>query len=360
MRDKVKSTKLTAAFVAVMMVAMIGIAAVQFTDDSDAALGTYDQRINVYYYDGGWQPSTQNSYNLYQAIVAAVSDTYYEPVVSTGNDSWISGYDPNKEYGVITGLKDLTTTPATDITDYVIMAWDGTTWQDVTDAPLGWIRPHADYGERVVIPGLGFSASANVAIVLSGQNVNTIPVSGLQALQTVDGNNNTLYRFTLHDDVGTLTFTNKTVQVIDNQGVVSTTTISASDIQGNNYVEVAGFGTDAYLALIDALGDNLISDNLVSTTDDRILTWVNHNVLDPDTGAYLYSYDTYYSWMTSVFGVGTHSVPNGNGLTYYYWTSSYGPNVITTYLDYSFGYYSTLTGAYNNLGNEYYLTYTHT
>jgi hypothetical protein len=341
-----------------MMVAMAGIVVVQYTDDSAAdSLGTYDQKINVYYFDGVWKISQQSSYNLYQAIDAAATATGLTPVTASGNDSWVSGYDPNKTYGEITKFTKVEgegdDMEIIDVTDYTIMAWDGSAWQNVTSAPLGWIRPHADYGERVVIPGLGFSASANVAIVLTGQNVNTISANTLQAFQTVEGNNNTLYRFTLHDAVGTLDFEDVEVQVIDNSGNVSTITIDASDIQGSTgFVTVAGFGTDAYLALIDALGDNLISDNIVSTTDDRIYAWVGHNVYDPDTGAYLYSYDTYYSWMGSVFGVGTHSVPNGDGVTYYYWASLSG-----SYLNYSFGYYSLLPGAYNNVGSVFQLTY---
>ena len=358
--------KTTAVFAAFMMVAMAGIVVVQYADDSAAdSLGTYDQKINVYYYDGGWQYSTQSSYNLYQALEDAADDTYCDPVVATGNDSWEANYNPNTDYGIVESFLDTTTSPANAITSFAIMAWDGSQWQDVTNAPLGWIRPHADYGERVVIPGLGFSASANVAIVLPGQNVNTISTSTLQSLQTVEGNNNTLYRFTLHDDLGTLTFTNKTVQVMDGQGNITTRTISNADIQDTSgvthSVEVVGFGTDAYLALIDALGENLISDNLVSTTDDRILAWVGHNVLNPTTGEYLYSYNTYYSWMTSVFGFGTHSIQNlDESYTYYYWTSSYLPVESPDdpgYLDYSFGYYSVLSGAYNNIGNEFLLTY---
>lgn len=348
---KSKSLAIMAAFI--MLSAAVFIV-VGYSDDSDAALGTYDQKINVFYYDNGWQYSEQESYNLYQAIEDAVFDTNLEPVTAAGNDNWNSGYDPNKNYGIITGINDVSGDDPVALVGYAIKAWDGSVWQDVTNAPLGWIRPHADYGQTVVIPGLGFSASANVAIVPSGQSVNAISLSDLQPLQIVANNNNTLYYFTLHDNVGTLDFEDAEVQVVDYQGNVSTIEIDSSDIQGLNSVVVAGFGTDAYLALIDAIGSNLVSENLVSTTDGRILAWEGHNVYDSTTGEYMYSYDTYYSWMGSVFGVGTHSIPNpqGSGLIYYYWGSFSG-----SYLSYSFGYYSQLAGAYNDTGSTFQLTY---
>lgn len=341
------STKFISVFAVIMMVATAGIVIIQFTDDSDAALGTYDQKINVYYYDDndGWKYSIQSSYNLYQAIDGASSVTGLIPATASGNDSWVSGYDPNKSYGLITSINNSS--------DFSIWAWSGSAWVDYTNVPLGWIRPHEDYGAKVAVPGAAFSASANVAIVVGTQDATTLPTTGLQALQTVAGNNNTLYFFTIHDDANELTFTDyKTVQVFDQiSGTMGTTSFNAAGIQGNNSVTAAGYGTDVYLALIDALGSNLVSDNIDASTG-KILAWVEHPVYNSQN-VYQYSYYTYYSWMVSAFGVGTdYDEITGE---YIYWGSYSG-----TYLQYSFGYYSQLYGAYNDQGNTFQFKYVRT
>lgn len=340
------STKFISVFAVIMMVATAGIVVIQFTDGSDAdTLGTYDQKINVYYWSNDqWNASTQNSYNLYEAIRDAVGDTGLVAYTATGDNSWKSGDSPNRTYGVITGINSGAI--------FQIYAYDGSAWQNVTGAPLGWIRPHADYGATVAVPGVAFSASANVAIVLSGQDASTLPTTGLQTLQTVAGNNNTLYYFTIHDDTSSLNFAGyKTVQAFNPAtATMGTTTFNAAGIQGTNFVVAAGYGTDAYLALIDALGTNLVSDN-IDTTTGKILAWVDHEVFDG--GVYQYTYYTYYSWMVSVFGYETEY--DEIEQEYLYWGSFSGD-----YLQYSFGYYSQLNGAYNDQGSAFQLKYVRT
>ena len=161
------NNKLFALLAAFMMVAVAGVVVVQSSDDTDAdPAGYYAQNVNVFYYNSStsmWDHSTQGAYNLYEALVGAEANTHLEPVVATGNDSWVSGYTPNEFYGVLTGLNYVSGQTPTAVTGYSILAWDGSTWQDVTNAPLGWIRPFADYGSTVVIPGLSFSASPSTA-----------------------------------------------------------------------------------------------------------------------------------------------------------------------------------------------------
>ena len=360
-RTKTKALALLAS----AMMLVTGLIIVSTSEESDAdPAGYYAQNVNVFYYNSStstWDHSTQGAYNLYEALEGAVTNTNLDPVVATGNDSWVSGYNPNEFYGVLTGLNYVSGQTSTAVTGYSIKAWDGSTWQDVTSAPLGWIRPFADYGSTVVIPGLSFSASANVAIVLSGQTL-SVDAGDLLTMPTdLTIYSNTMYKFTLYDASGTLSFTNKSVKLYNN-GTPAVSTIDSSDIQDNNQVVICGFGSDAYLALIDALCGNLVSDNLVSMNSNQIYAWVGHTSYNSN-GQVTGQYNTYYSWMGSAFGYGTLNVDRQDGHTeYHYWASYVGNdystvNPWTDYLSYNFGYYSQLTGCYNNLGNEFVFVY---
>ena len=331
-----KSKKLGICAIAVAaLMLMAGVVVMINTDDSEAANLT--PTVNVYYYDGGWDYSPQTTYDLYQAIDGAKS--YFGYTITTTHGSWVSGYNPDMDYGKITKVNDSTS--------FAIYAYDNLSqqWEDITTSSIGWIRPFADYGAIVNVPNAPISASANVAIVTGTEDVDDI--TGMIDLCDVRGYDNTLYKFTLHDNVG-ISFSNAIVKTMVG-GAWNNVFISASDIQGTNTFDVYGYGSDAYLALIDAVGANLVSDNMAN---NKIDAWVAHDVYDNDN-VYQYTYYTYYSWMVSLFGVGTDS-DFSNGSTYWYWMSS-APNV--SYLSYNFGYYSQLTGAYNNVGGVFNYTY---
>lgn len=339
--------------VAFMMLAVGFLAMVQITDGSNATpSGSYTQNVNVYYYEESgseWGSYTIQAFNLYAALDGAKGHFGYTISTAEGNGSWVSGYNPNENYGVITQVNGSTT--------FNIYAFDGSTWIDVTGKPIGWIRPFADYGATVVIPGVSFSASANVAIVLADQSSEDLPTTGVQTMPSVSGYTNTLYQFNLYDKTSTLTFSNMPVKTLDSSGEPAVTHINNTAIQGTNQLKVYGYGSDAYLALIDALGTSLLSDNLVPGGGGKIYAWVNHDVYNSDN-VYQYSYKTYYSWMDKVFGYGT--VQTGTG--YNYWASYNGdtytdPMPDTSYLNFSFGYYSQLEGAYNGTNGHFVLAY---
>ena len=96
--------KVTAVLAAFMMVATAGIVVLSYTDDSDADPGYYAQNINVFYYNtqtSTWAHSTQGAFNLFEAIKGAGGLGYGLPITAAGNDSWVSGSNPNQTYGHI-------------------------------------------------------------------------------------------------------------------------------------------------------------------------------------------------------------------------------------------------------------------
>lgn len=314
------------------MVMVAGVFVIANSDDSEAT--TLTPTVNVYYYNNGWVCSPQTAYDLYQAVYQASGSAF---TITTSHGSWVSGYNPDKDYGMISEVNSSSS--------FFLFAYDNASqqWKNVTTSSIGWIRPFADYGAIVNVPNAPISASANIAIVTGAEDVDTI--TGMIGLCDVRGYDNTLYKFTLSDvTVPGIQFSNALVKTMVN-GVWTNVFISATDIQGNNTFDVYGYGSDAYLALIDAVGANLVSDNMAN---NKIDAWVEHTA--PDNSKYY----TYYSWMISLFGVGTVSEFGDDYSTYWYWMSS-APN--NPYLSFNFGYYSQLTGAYNNVGSDFYYTY---
>ena len=321
------------AVAAIMLAA--GFFVIANTDDSEAT--NMSPTVNVYYYingdNPGWGCVSKTAYNLYEAVYDA-NVNYQYGTVTAASSSWTDGTNPNRDYGLITGIGSLQ--------NFTIMAYDGSNWVDVTNCPLGWIRPFVDYGAIVSVPNCPLSASANVAIVVGNEDVDEI--DSQIGLSTVYGYSNTLYKFTIKDSTGDLTFTNLPVRTFVG-GVLTTVYISASDIQTTNGFDVYGYGSDAYLALIDAVGANLVSENM---SNNKILAWQSH------VNANNVTYYTYYSWMGTLFGAGTESDITEDDSTYWYWMLS-APN--NPYLSYNFGYYSQLSGCYMNVGDTFYLTY---
>lgn len=317
------------AVAVVSLMLMASVFVMVSVDDSDAANLT--PSVNVYYGSGGqWSSTSVTAYDLYQAIDGAKDHFLY--TVTTTHGSWVSGYNPDMDYGKITAINGSTS--------FSIYAYNNLDqqWKDITSSSIGWIRPFADYGAIVNVPNAPISASANVAIVTGTESVNDI--TGMINLIDVRGYNNTLYKFKLQDTVG-ISFLNAPVKTMVG-GVWTNVFISASDIQGTKSFDVYGYGSDAYLALIDAVGANLVSDNM---NNNKIEAWK-----DQGGGTYY----TYYSWAVSLFGAGTISESSQTSSTYKYWRSN-TPTV--QYLSYTFGYYSQLAGAYNNAGDVFNYTY---
>lgn len=321
-----KCTKImTFALIAVMIAA--GGASVVGFQDSDADADSA-QTIKVFYNATGtetWTSSGQNAYNVYLAIYGAMSSLGYTFETTASNTQWYvtsGGYsNPNMTYGKIDKINDSET--------FTILGYDSSdsSWDDITSVALGWLRPYSDYSEVAVV-GSSSSVYSNIAIKMGNASTDAILSSDLIGLTTVQNNSAYYYTFYLFDTSATIVVQDGT-QVKTSSGLQ---TLTASMLQSG--ITVCGYGSDAYLALKDAVGSALVG---------QMTSWVDQG-----------SYYTYYSWMDTLFGTGTASETSGGVTTYHYW-ASYDSSM--DYLDWTLGYYSTVHFDTGNVLDDFVIMY---
>ncbi len=341
-----KIERTIAVLVAVMMVSVI-IVASQATEDYEAT-DTPMGDIKVQYYDGTtWTDKTVIAFDMYSAITAAndsnaTNRLTYTLEFASGATSWkknTSGYDePNENYGTLTKVNG-----STSFTVFVYNNADGS-WT-VANPALGWYRPFADYGSTAVFTTSGPSAGAsNIAIVVGSETTIPTGVGATITLSPITTNAAYTYTFTLKDTLQTVSPTTwPTVTYYDDEDDVWISDSLTATLLANG-VKIRGYGSDAYLALRNALGANQVDGQ-----NEITLTHTN-----PDGSTYL----TYYSWLYTILGSGTVSTitdnPDGSKTsTYDYWASYTSTG---GYLSFTLGYYSGFTGA-PNACSDFNITY---
>jgi len=324
-------TKAFAIMAAVMMLAVAGIAVVEVSDKSDAT--TIAGTVKVYYYDEAntqWGSKTETAYNLYIAADNAASTLGY--TISTNNSVWKSGYNPDKDYGLITAINSSS--------NFKIYGYNNadSAWNDITNYPLGWFRPYEDY-TAVNVDG-HYAAYANVAIVTQngqGTYYDYTTITGMIDLTEVQDDSDFLCSFYLADATGRVSIPAGTQVKVFNGTTYEYQTITTQDIEDG--ITVYGYGSDAYLALLDAVGASL---------SGQMTAYIAH------TGYY-----TYYSWMNTLFGIGTTSTTQSGVTTYYYW-EALDPNAVSPgdeYLQWTLGYYSPVHFDSNQVLDEFWVIY---
>lgn len=309
------NNKLLAAILAIVLV----VVPVAMMSDSDAT-GDSSGNITVYFYDSeeGLTWDTVQAYDIYQAIMAANNVT---AAATEGDDLWYYNaggyYDINATYGT------LATINGNSVDNYNIFVSTGDGWDDAQPA-LGWYRPYSDYASTVTFDGEESAGASNVAIIPTDVDIDDLTFINIQNLTQITTTSEYRYTFYIQDATQTVEISSVSV-IIDNDGEDVSTNIGTTDLQ--NGVTIVGYGSDAYLALKNALGNNLAGQTTV--TDDS------------------QGFTTYYSWMDTMFGVGTvyeYDEEKGTS-TYIYW-SSYTSQWV--YLSYTLGYYSSIDGADND------------
>ena len=349
--------KIMAAIVAFIMLATGVCVFIVADESSDATIGI--NTVNVYYQTTDqnnqftWNCSPIEKINLYEALDAVLPTTY----ALTANSSWTttstsSGTYPSETYGTVTGVSynnvDYTSTFSIKVRNE-----GDTTWTDVTNYPLGWIRPFTDYGNYVQMPQLGTgdsvgSAYANVAICLTSDVPSSVFLTTypLKALTNPAGLSAFLYTFDLKDMTNSITFSTTMYgkQFVGGQYVLAEITDTVLKTTGTT---IYGFGSDAYLALLDATGGTATGELL-----GQQVAWIDHN-----------THMTQYSWMDKLFGYGTQYGGDNDTWSYRYWASYQKMNGVDGYASFNLGYHTTVSGFYSydfgQYGGVYYCTGNH-
>lgn len=325
------SKALFAGMVAVMMMAT-GVVVCETAPESDA---TANGTVMVNYYDGSsWDSVSYSAYNVYQAVnkydvaKSNVSFTF-------ASTQWATSGNPTNDYGLITAV-DGSSSFSVYVYNNSTQTWLPTTYG------LGWYRPFADYAATATLPdGTTTAGASNVAIV-KGSTVPSMTSLTTIDLTEIEETDDFRYSFFIRDLTSMVTLSDSvsvTIQTPMGYGPGSLNNVNLH----NPGLTIYGYGSDAYLALKNALGSsNVIGQNTI---------WELHTVYEEDGVTVKYTYYTYYSWMDTVLGVGTDSASGVDPLlgrewtTYWYWASYTASG---SYLSYTLGYYSGLSDSYNS------------
>lgn len=331
----------------IAVAAMFIVGAFIVTMDANDSEAVTAGSMNIYVYNGSaWADYTDLSgYNALQALqasgVAFTAASHYESTTSTTfsstdyviqkSNDWGTYDEINSNYGDIQAIDGVTETGA-----YVwsTFYYDGSSWVTGPDA-IGFIVPFSD----------GAISSANVVLYYNEGDDEEIIIDEIdtymsekQLKSAIDVTSSSVYAMEFYIEVEaagyTPTVASSTIVEYKNGTTWTTKTLEASDLISG--ITVRGYGSNAYAALKDAIGDT--------------------NVAGMDT------YGPYNGWITSIFGLTTVT-----GTDYTYWVQNTSSG---TYLSFNMGAYSTLenvptdyigsstTEAYDMVCSGYQLVYT--
>ena len=332
-------TRIFAILAAAMMIAVGGIAIADASDDLDASLGF--NTVNVYfsYTDSDnsavWVSDSIEKFNLYEAV-AGVSLGY----TLTADSSWTTTTTytyPSVTYGTVSAVTYNSTTYSSG--SFTIYAYNETTsvWDNVTNCPLGWMRPFTDYGSYVQMvqvdaDNAAISAYSNIAISVSSET--TPSSSALESLSLASLTNPSglaafLYTFEIKDSTNSLSMPSGAYGKQYSGGTLQLVDISSQSLSAG--VTVYGYGSDAWLALLDATGGTA-TDELQGQAE----TWIDYT-----------TYYTHYSWMDTLLGTGTQYGGEDDEWSYRYWTTYQCMNGSDNYASFNLGYHSMVDGFYS-------------
>ncbi len=342
---KEHTIKLMAALVAFMMLAVGAV--VIISDSQSDATNTGNETVNVYFDGtGSWVSDSYYKFNVFQAIQAACGASNLKLYIESSETDWTetttgnSTY-PNPYYGTISKVGRYVFNPmagwiVSGVTEsfHIYGSNEDGNWVEITPYALGWIRPFTDYADyaQLAIDDDNTIASfapafANIAIQMYGTSLSGISTSTLKSLTDPNGRSDCAYTFILKDSSNQVDFHGSTYYAKKTLGG-NASQIYVSDLRADGGLTVYGYGSDAFLALIDATN---------GATYGQKPTHIYNSV---------YQYYTNYSWMDTMFGMTTVTTPTSGGNIYDYWASYKGTGTTAEYMSFNLGYHTQIPDAY--------------
>jgi hypothetical protein len=342
--DNMKEIKVFAIATAVMMLAVVGVAIVGAPEESDATAGPAGQMKVFVNSSGNWSSETVSAANGLLALKATsyytsgshIIDERYEYTYTYNNNEYT---DINSAYGTITQLMGL----SNDSTNtWNVLVYFGSFDEDLEvwvgnwvsgSAAIGYYKPFEDYASLMTNYG-----TANIALWYGpASSVNTY-VSSLisyagqsyQPLTPLNYSNGSVYEHLFYLKNATpysLSF-NNVVKTYDASTQTYSTGVTLDAVKLAAGITVVGYGSDAELALKQALGSDVSF----------------YSSATPNPG-----YNS-YGWMQGMFGVDTVQVsgqdtPSDYTDDHYYYWSTYTDYSTSSWAGYVVGAYSALTNA---------------
>lgn len=336
-----KEIKIFAIVAAVMMLAVAGIAMVGVSDNSDATSGTGTMKVYIYKEVDGtmsWTHETVSGYNATKAIMGTTTYSVNTATINTTYDYTYqyegeTYYNIDSTYGTITKFNNVSNSTTGASWNMMVFTKTGSettySWK-LGDAATGWYKPYADYAG--VMPAY---ATANIALYYgSADDFNTMksslisyatgPAKKTISLTDIDYGNGSSYEYTFYikkASAGTTVISDGTTVKLSTYVQVALT-----DSMLLNGITIVGYGSDAALALINAVGSNNVT---FTTTTNPVPGYLT------------------YSWMEKMFGL--EQQYDADTDTYTYWQSFTRHTALgdssNTSAPLSTGAYSSLSGA---------------
>jgi len=323
---------LAVAEIAMLACAIIPIASMDGGDYEADATTSYGFNLWINY-GSGWSASASvDGYDACIAVQNYASSNNVALAIDSATYTTQYGYKYiNTSYGDITTLGEKTEA-GSDVWTTIYFPASGSAWTVGSDA-LGYYKPFADYNPNY--------QTANIALyygtTTDAENaMSDLPITGLRSVvptSDIVGNSDYAVSFYIKIDAQALADAEENGMEFTVEGLSNVTLASLE--AGQTFT---GYGSDLYLALKNALGTN------ISAVED---------VPGEDHGTYI----TNYSWMNSLFGLGTVLVDNKgdedwSNDVYAWWTQytvytddSNDENDVKS--DFVMGYYSPLSNAPN-------------
>ncbi len=316
------------AVVAMMACAIVPIASMDGGDSEADATVSYGFNLWINY-GSGWSAST--SVDGYDACIAVQNYATSNNIALTIDSATYTtqyGYKYiNTSYGDVTTLGEKTEV-GSNVWTTIFYSESDSAWT-IGDDALGYYKPFADYNSSYQTANIAlYYGTASAAETAASQ----LPTSGLRSVVSttnIVGNANFAVSFYIKVDSTALTHATAKGETLTITSLPSVT--QESLLAGQTIV---GYGSDLYLAFKNAVGSNISAIETVPGDDYG-------------------TYTMYYSWMNSLFGLGTVLVDEGDEDDWsddiYAWWTQYTSYSDTSAVksDFVLGYYSPLSGAPN-------------